>query len=409
MFPCVCQLTRRQADRQAELLRYSGLEAVSRFSFHALVPEGRGHALHDQRKFQQAVAAAQAFSENLKGWLVFTGPSGCGKTHLAAAIAHKVVESGRPAFFITLPDLLDRFRASFSPSSEIPYDSLFERVCNTPLLVLDDLGAHSGTAWAQEKLFQLLNHRYNTLLPTVITIGVPLRQLDERLRTRIADPAVSTVVEVAARQEHARFCIGRGEEALAPMTFASFDVNRPGADAQGRASLESAVRFCKEFAASPKLWLLLVGSTLSGKTHLLAAIYNERKEAGKPITYAWVPALLEELRSAFRPGSEIAYDELFDRVKEAPVLLLDDLGSEHTTPWAQEKLHQLLVHRYDTRLPTVVASQLTHSELEEKLSPALAKRLLDPHPYVGHLAIGVSEYHPPQRGQYRRPTRRDRP
>ena len=43
------------------------------------------------------------------------------------------------------------------------------------LLILDDLGAHSSTPWAQEKLFQIFNHRYNARLPTVITATTPSR------------------------------------------------------------------------------------------------------------------------------------------------------------------------------------------------------------------------------------------
>ena len=43
-------------------------------------------------------------------------------------------------------------------NQHIPYDVLFEQVKNVPLLVLDDMGAHSTTPWAQEKLYQVLNH-----------------------------------------------------------------------------------------------------------------------------------------------------------------------------------------------------------------------------------------------------------
>ncbi|NIV30802.1 MAG: ATP-binding protein, partial [Anaerolineae bacterium] len=60
-------------------------------------------------------------------------------------------------------------------------------------VILDDLGVHSATSWAQEKLFQLLNHRYNHRLPTVFTTSVPLEEMDDRLRTRLGDPSLSQV------------------------------------------------------------------------------------------------------------------------------------------------------------------------------------------------------------------------
>jgi DNA replication protein DnaC len=60
-------------------------------------------------------------------------------------------------------------------------------VKSAALLVLDDLGTESATAWAREKLYQLFNHRYNARLPTVITTAVPIEQLDPRLASRMLD------------------------------------------------------------------------------------------------------------------------------------------------------------------------------------------------------------------------------
>ena len=69
-------------------------------------------------------------------------------------------ERGTQVVFVTAPDLLDYLRVTFSPSSGSSFDRRFQIVRNTPLLVLDDLSTESATAWAKEKLFQLLNHRY---------------------------------------------------------------------------------------------------------------------------------------------------------------------------------------------------------------------------------------------------------
>ena len=53
---------------------------------------------------------------------------------------------------------------------------MFEGVRTTEILVLDDLGTESATPWAQEKLFQIINYRYNFQFPTVFTT-VDLRRL----------------------------------------------------------------------------------------------------------------------------------------------------------------------------------------------------------------------------------------
>jgi DNA replication protein DnaC len=112
---------------------------------------------------------------------------GNGKTHLAAAIANYLADSGEPVLFIVVPDLLDHLRAAFSPASGVRYDKRFDEVRAAPILVLDDLGTESATAWAREKLYQIFNHRYNARLPTVITTATPIKELDPKLASRMLD------------------------------------------------------------------------------------------------------------------------------------------------------------------------------------------------------------------------------
>ena len=80
---------------------------------------------------------------------------------LVSMSSRRRISKRHPALFVTVPDLLDHLRSTFSPQSTISYDKLFEQVRKTPLLILDDLGTESATAWAKEKLYQLFNHRYN--------------------------------------------------------------------------------------------------------------------------------------------------------------------------------------------------------------------------------------------------------
>ncbi|MEK7806116.1 MAG: DNA replication protein DnaC, partial [Chloroflexota bacterium] len=85
---------------------------------------------------------------------------------------------------------------------------------------------------------------------------------------------------------------------------------------------------------------------------------------------------LDHLRATFSPDSPIGYDELFEQLKTAPLLILDDLGAESSTPWAEEKLYQIIVHRHESRLPTVITNSFAIEELEEK-KPRIASRLVD--------------------------------
>jgi len=90
--------------------------------------------------------------------------------------------------FAVAPDLLDYLRATFAPKAEEPYDERFRKMREAELLVLDDLGAEQSTPWANEKLFQLFNFRYNACLPTVITTNKRgLESIEPRIRSRLSD------------------------------------------------------------------------------------------------------------------------------------------------------------------------------------------------------------------------------
>ena len=72
----------------------------------------------------------------------------------------------------------------------------------------------------------------------------------------------------------------------------------------------------------------------------------------------YLTRILDYLRYTFTPESRVSYDHVFDEIKNTPLLVLDDLGQERSSPWAEEKLYQIIVHRHNARLPTVITSSL---------------------------------------------------
>lgn len=371
--PCLCTREKFGQERLAHLQRYSNLGALARLTFSNLMPRGLTHDTANQEKFQRAFQSALSFAHNPQGWLVLTGPTGCGKTHLAVAIINHRLSQGYPAFFMVVPDLLDHLRSAFSPASEISYDELFEQVRNAPLLVLDDLGSQSSTPWAQEKLFQILNHRFNARLPTVITTNIPVEDLDDRLRTRLADPDLSQVYLLEERKPTPLDHFDALElELLSQMTFDSFDYKRIDLPPEQRHSLEQAYQLAYSYAKSPQGWLVLLGTNGCGKTHLAASIANYFLKAGKPVYFVIVPEFLDHLRSTFSPESKVTYDEVFEKVKKAPLVILDDFGEQSSTRWAQEKLYQLINYRYNARLPTVITTCFSLEDIETRISSRMA-------------------------------------
>ncbi|MFC2052358.1 ATP-binding protein [Chloroflexota bacterium] len=373
--PCRCTRQELDKERQTRLQRYSNLGSLTRLTFDNLLPQGRSENPANQERFSRAYQAARAFAAEPKGWLVLAGPSGCGKTHLAVAIASHCIENNRPVFYITTPDLLDHLRSTFSPASEMPYDEFFEQVRNTPLLILDDLGAQSSTPWAKEKLDQLLNHRFNNQLPTVIVSLVPVEELEERIRTRLIAADFCQICSIdeetpalAASSWAPEFKLQKG------MTFDNFDWKRVNLPQEQRENLKEAFRVAVDFAKSPDGWLVFNGVNGCGKTHLAAAIVNYRYQIKEPALFIVVPDFLDHLRSTFSPESKISYDLFFESVKSAPMLVLDDFGEQTTTPWAQEKLYQVINHRYNAQLPTVITTCCALNEIESRM----ASRLADP-------------------------------
>ena len=174
-----------------------GPELLKRMTFEKF--DRRAELPPEQRQnLEQALRLAREFAKEPEGWLVFLGVSGCGKTHLATAIANHRLSQGQSVFFAFVPDLLDYLRSTFSPETRLGYDDTFERVKKTPLLILDNLWVGSATPWAEEKLFQIVNYRYNNRLPTVFTSRKRLEDIEERVASRLADPGLSTVFIVTA-------------------------------------------------------------------------------------------------------------------------------------------------------------------------------------------------------------------
>ena len=187
---------RLSGAREQSELNDLGLYREMRFESFDL---RRGELSQEEaQNLQKALELARAYAAHPNGWLVLNGDYGCGKTHLAAAIANARLEHGDTVIFITVPDLLDHLRATYNPQSSVSYDKRFEEVRRAPFLVLDDLGVESATAWAREKLYQLINYRYLTRLPTVITTAKVIAELPPRLRSRILDASRSTVFVILA-------------------------------------------------------------------------------------------------------------------------------------------------------------------------------------------------------------------
>jgi DNA replication protein DnaC len=195
-----------------------------------------------------------------------------------------------------------------------------------------------------------------------------------RVEVPVGDPFFGRPVMcqcLMARMEEQRFEELQRMSALDPFrdkTFENFDPRVPG--------VADAYETARRFARDPSGWLVLRGGFGCGKTHLAAAIANEARRAHAQVLFHVVPELLDHLRSTFAPTSTVQYDELFEGVKSSHLLILDDLGTESATSWAQEKLFLIFNYRYNYQMPTVITTNRRLDAIDERIQSRIGDQAL---------------------------------
>ena len=376
---CTCRDTEVGQHSRDRLYAISRLNELKGLTFENFQPRGQvGLAARQADSLELAFNQARQFSQTLEGWLLLQGGYGSGKTHLAAAIANFAVELGIPTIFITVPDLLDTLRFSFSAADD-NFEDRFEEIRQTPLLILDDFGTQNATQWAQEKLFQIINYRYTNRLPLVVTTNLSLDQIEGRIRSRLSDPELVSHQKILA-PDYRRPTSDSGQNELSALhfladrTFVTFETReKEGLPTEDTRSIKKSFDAARKFAEKPKGWIVFTGAHGSGKTHLAAAIANFASDMGQVPLFVMVPDLLDHLRATFNPNSQISYDRRFEEVRNSELLVLDDLGTQSATPWAREKLYQLFNHRYNAQLPTVITTADSLDEVDSRIR----SRMLD--------------------------------
>ena len=363
-----CQCARQQAAEQlaAQLQRLSNLGPLLD---QRLDP--------DHIKHSNDLAAACAFADDAAAerWLVLTGPAGSGRTRLAAELANRRLQQGRPALYFVAADLLDRLRAAYRRDAEMTYPTLFEHAREAHFLIIDDLDMANPTEWAREKLFQLLNHRRNAGLRTVLIAAHRSRDnLD--LKPWLSPAAGALRITLGAGPAAAQYRqVGEmRRDLLARYTFDNFRA-RNGEDLPSdSANLKLVKCIVEEWAAAPHGSLTLIGQTGTGKTHLAAATANAALQRGQTVWFAVVPDLLDMLRSTYQTDSEHTYDQLSESLRDADLLILDDFGAHSPTPWAEEKLYQLCAARYVAERPTMFTTNLQPDDLDDRIASRLSDK-----------------------------------
>ena len=127
------------------------------------------------------------------------------------------------------------------------------------------------------------------------------------------------------------------------------------------------IKYLKAFITDPSKnkGLYLHGNFGCGKTYLITAAFNELAKKDIKSAIVFWPEFLKRLKSSFSSD----FEDVLNKVKKAPILLIDDIGAENMTPWGRDEiLCPILQYRMDENLKTFFTSNLNIDELETHLS-----------------------------------------
>src|SRR5205085_10965945 len=90
-----------------------------------------------------------------------------------------------------------------------------------------------------------------------------------------------------------------------------------------------------------------------------------------------LPRLLSEIRTTFGEGATRTHTELLDRLAQAELLHLDDVGAENTTPWVLEELYSIVNVRYEEQRSIIYTTNLEREPLRDQIGQRTVSRLAE--------------------------------
>lgn len=176
---CTCQMAQWNAE-EAERIQRERLMHIQRLKATALQDRALwAYTFERDDGSNPAMSYAHRYAENWstmrdKGTgLLLWGGVGTGKTFAAACIAHAIIEQGYPVLMTNFAKILNSLSAMFSGDRNGYLDS-FNKF---DLLIIDDLGVERNSEYALEQVYNVVDSRYLSRLPLIITTNLSLAEL----------------------------------------------------------------------------------------------------------------------------------------------------------------------------------------------------------------------------------------
>ena len=181
------ELEEKRQKQEIVMSLYSTSNIGERFqhrTFSVFEQEKQPVAFEICRRYCEKFSELKAKGEGL----VLMGTVGTGKTHLAGAIANELIKKQfKTVIFTTIAQIMDSIKAEFDNKKE----KKTQHIYTCELLILDDIGKEKASDYMKEKLFEIINTRYERLLPIIITTNLDMKGfrafLGEALFSRIVE------------------------------------------------------------------------------------------------------------------------------------------------------------------------------------------------------------------------------
>ncbi len=194
-----CRCFREEQEREEQARRLAEVEYKRRKAkANSLMDEKARAAVFgsliiddDNRRYIQAAKNyCEHWSENYNEnrGLLFYGGTGRGKTTLACCIANRLTDDGINVKAMTVNSMIQRVKDSFRNNGEDGETALKAEIKDASLLILDDLGAELKTEWSTCFLYEIIDERYRSGKPTIVTTNLTLKQLKEHLADKNGIP-----------------------------------------------------------------------------------------------------------------------------------------------------------------------------------------------------------------------------
>lgn len=142
----------------------------------------------EQKKaLQQVSDYSDALMGETSACLVMAGSVGTGKTHLASAVANRFIESGRKCMVIKMSELIRSIKDTWRKDSDVSEARMMDRLSKVGLLVIDEIGIQFGSDTEKLLISEIIDNRYQNLLPTVLISNLDLAGIKSCIGERSYD------------------------------------------------------------------------------------------------------------------------------------------------------------------------------------------------------------------------------